>query len=168
MRVVVRSNADGLVKASGYTPLMFSVNTDGKYWVRILGYSDRTFEHWQDNPEGLQIPNLRPASLDNDTALTAVFDTGDAQRGFTSITYDGAGGQPDLTVNAVSLDGNRTLHMWTIIDPLSSGSSGTTYKVYASNYQDRVFDHWDDGSTDRIRTLTISADTAMPAVYRTD
>ena len=58
--------------------------------------------------------------------------------------------------------------MWTIIDPLSSDSSGTTYKVYASNHQDRVFDHWDDGSTDRIRTLTISADTAMTAFYRTD
>jgi hypothetical protein len=42
-----------------------------------------------------------------------------------------------------------------------------TYKVYASNYLDRVFDHWDDGSTDRIRMLTISADTAMTAFYMT-
>jgi len=70
-------------------------------------------------------------------------------------------------VNAVSLDGNRALHMWTIIDPLSSDSSGTTYNVYASNYQDRIFDHGGDGSTDRIRMLTISADAAMTAFYRT-
>lgn len=59
--------------------------------------------------------------------------------------------------------------MWTIIDPQPADSSGTTYKVYASNYQNLVFDHWsDNGSTDRIRTITIGEAATITAYYKTD
>jgi hypothetical protein len=54
-----------------------------------------------------------------------------------------------------------------LIFPQSSDASSTTYKVYASNYKDRVFDHWEDGSKDRIRTLTIGEATTITAYYRT-
>ena len=59
--------------------------------------------------------------------------------------------------------------MWTVIDPQSRGASWTmTYKVYADNYQSTVLDHWsDDGSTDRIRTVTITNATMITAYYRT-
>ena len=83
------------------------------------------------------------------------------------MTYKHAAGQPALTVNAEPLDGSRTLHMWMIIDPQSADSSGATYKVYPSNCQDRTFDHWSDGSKDRIRTLTIGEDATIAAFYRT-
>lgn len=88
-------------------------------------------------------------------------------RGFTSLTHTGTEEQPGLIVNAVSLDGNKTLYMWTIIDPQASDASGTTYKVYASNYKDRMFDHWEDGSKDRIRELTIGEATTITAYYGT-
>ena len=57
--------------------------------------------------------------------------------------------------------------MWTIIDPQSSDANGTTYNVYATNgYQDRVFDHWEDGSTDRIRALTTAEAKTITAYYQ--
>jgi hypothetical protein len=98
--------------------------------------------------------------------ITATYDTGDSLRGFTSLTYTGTAEQPDLTVNAVTVHGNKTLHMWTVIDPQSTDPLTTTYKVYASNYKDLVFDHWNDGNADRIRTLTISENTTLTAYYK--
>jgi hypothetical protein len=56
--------------------------------------------------------------------------------------------------------------MYSIIDPQPSNSSETTYKVYAGNYQDKVFDRWEDGSTDSVRTLAISDDKTITAYYR--
>jgi hypothetical protein len=59
--------------------------------------------------------------------------------------------------------------MWTIISPHKSSEHGTaTYRVYATNgYQNLKFDHWaDNGSTDRIRTLTIEENTTITAYYR--
>jgi Asp-tRNA(Asn)/Glu-tRNA(Gln) amidotransferase A subunit family amidase len=95
--------------------------------------------------------------------------TGDKVRGFAPLTFTGTTEQqPDLTVKATTLDGSRSLRMWIVIDPQSSdASAGTTYKVYANNYRDRQFDHWEDGSTERIRILTIGTDTAITAFYRT-
>jgi hypothetical protein len=42
------------------------------------------------------------------------------------------------------------------------------YKVTVQDYLDRQFDHWEDGSTDRIRTLTIEEAAAITAYYNTD
>jgi hypothetical protein len=43
----------------------------------------------------------------------------------------------------------------------------TTYTVYISNYKDRVFDHWEDRSTSRVRTLTIEEAATITAYYKT-
>ena len=95
--------------------------------------------------------------------------TSDKLKGFASLTFTGTTEQPDLTVKAATLDGSKLLRMWIAIDPQSSDASAgtTTYKVHASDYRDRHFDHWEDGSTERIRSLTISTDTTITAFYRT-
>ena len=86
--------------------------------------------------------------------------------GFTPMAFTGThSAQYKITVaNHV---GSKMLHMWMIIDPQSTGPSGTIYKLYASNYKDRVFDHWSDGSADRVRMLTINEATTITAYYRT-
>ncbi len=159
----------GTLLDSGFTPFTFMGTSGEEYGVTVRNYDGNIFQHWQDDADGETISdNSRVLTLTSDTTLTAVFDTGDSIRGFTSLTHVGTEEQPSLTVNAVSIDGSDTLHMWTIIDPQSTDESGTTYIVYMHNYMDRVFDHWEDGSTDRIRTLTISEDTTITAYYNTD
>lgn len=162
--VVVRS-ADGTVLKTGFTPLSF-IGTFGTTLgstlkVSVANYDGKAFDHWEDgSPE-----QTRTVVLTNDTSLTAVYDTGDSLRGFAPLTHTGTQEQPDLTVNATSL-GGEALNMWMVIDPQSTNSSGTTYTVYATDrYQNRLFDHWDDGSPNRIRTLTISEDTQIVAYY---
>ena len=154
---------DGTLVESGFTPLTFAGSSGTSYRVTVADYDGRVFQHWEDD----SITRARTITLASDTTMTASFDIGDSIRGFTSLTYTGTEEQPDLTVNAMTLDGSRSLRMWTIIDPQSADESGTTYKVYASNYKDRVFDHWEDGSTDRIRTLTVEEATTITAYYQT-
>ena len=57
--------------------------------------------------------------------------------------------------------------MWTRIQSLGTSESDTTYAVTVSDYSSRYFDHWEDGSTDRTRVLTIGEDKEITAFYRT-
>jgi dipeptidyl aminopeptidase/acylaminoacyl peptidase len=164
----IRNATNGMVIDTGFTPLTFIGDSSSEYKVSVANYDGRIFSSWKD--DAAITSNSRVISLASDIELTATFDLGDSLRGFTSFTYAGTEEQQhDLTVNAFSLDDNRTLHMWTIVDPQSSDALAgtTTYKVYASNYKDRVFDHWEDGSTDRIRTVTIDGATTITAYYKT-
>ena len=157
-------NIDGTLLKSGFTPLEFSGESGTAYKVTVASFDGRIFHHWQDDSS---TSKSRTVNLTEDANLVAVYDAGDSLRGYTSLTYTGTEEQPDLTVNALSLDGSKSLHMWTIIDPQSSDGSETAYAIYVSNYKDRVFDHWEDGSTDRTRTLTIDEATTITAYYQT-
>ena len=48
-----------------------------------------------------------------------------------------------------------------------AGNAGATYAVTAYDYGNAVFDHWDDGSTGRTRTVSLNADMTMTAYYKT-
>lgn len=162
MWTVIRSAANNTIVGTGFTPLAFTGNADTEYKVSVANYDGRMFHHWGDN----STDRTYAINLTANATIAAHYDTGDSFRGFTSLTYTGTEEQPDLTVNALTVGGNKTLHMWTIIDPQSTDASGTTYKLYASNYKDRVFDRWSDGSTDRVRSVTIGESATVTAYYQ--
>jgi plastocyanin len=157
--------ADGMYIGSGYSPLSFPGVSGDTYLVTVSDYDGMKFKQWEnnstDNPRTITL-----ASGTNATEMTAQYDTGRSLRGVTPLTYTGEGdGLPDLAVKAVG--GNETLHIWTHIDPQSGNSTAeATYKVYAGNFENNVFDYWSDGSRDRARTLTISEDTTITAYYK--
>ena len=81
-----------------------------------------------------------------------------------------------VSVKAASLSGS-TLSMWTIITKGSSTTTGftplsftadmsLTNKVTVADYGSYVFDHWENGRTNRARTIA-QGDTALTAYYRT-
>jgi hypothetical protein len=164
--MVVRSFINSEIVAKGFTPLNFVGLSNTTYTITESQYGGKVFDHWEQDGI-IKDDSDRLIRLSSDTTFTVVYDTSRSIRGFTSLTYTGAQEEPDLTVQAQSVDGSKTLHMWTIIDPQSSNDTSTTYKVYASNYKDRVFDHWEDGSTSRTRTLTIEEATTITAYYQT-
>ena len=166
---VIRAASDGTIVKTGFTPLSFTGNSETEYKVSVANYDGKIFQHWDNaNTSNVRTINLAASG----TAIKATYDTGDSLKGFAPLTFTGTTEQPDLTVNALSMDGNNnTLHMWTVIDPQSSDASSpgaTTYRVYATNgYQNYAFDHWgDDGSTDRFRTLAIDKATTLTAFYK--
>lgn len=158
--------ADGMYIGSGYSPLSFPGVSGDAYVVTVSDYDGMKFKQWETN----STDNPRTITLASDgtnaTEVTAQYDTGKSLRGVTPLTYTGEeDGLPDLTVEAMG--GNETLHIWTHIDPQPGNSTiEATYKVYAGNFENHVFDHWSDGSRDRTRTLTISEDTTVTANYK--
>lgn len=58
-----------------------------------------------------------------------------------------------------------------MIQPTESDESAATpagqqsYRVYAHNYQDLIFDHWEDGSTTMVRDITIGENTTITVYY---
>lgn len=170
----IRSSDDNnTILKTGFTPLEFEGTVGTAYKVTVSNFDGKTFHHWQDNNSTEPTRTVTLAAK-NTTTLTAVYDLGEALRGFTPLTYNGTDDQlPSLTVNATTLDG-KSLSMWTIIDPQNvtneddggDGEKTATYRVYAGDYDDIVFDHWeDDGSTDMVRTITIAEPTTITALY---
>ena len=152
---------------SGYGEIEFAAEAGKEYRVTVANYDGHTFDHWTDNGSTLKNRIVKVKAYS--TQLLAVYNATISFGGFTPLKYAGTQTQPILSINATSLDGTKTLHMWTIIAPMTTNAiAGTTYRVYATNgYQNIVFDHWsDNGSTDRIRTITIGEPTTLTAYYR--
>ena len=47
------------------------------------------------------------------------------------------------------------------------GDEGSTYTVTVADFEDREFERWDDGPTDREREVTLGNDTTITAHYQT-
>ncbi len=85
-----------------------------------------------------------------------------------------------LTINSQNASGQPLTGMWTTLaqngQVVATGftpaqftlSSGQQYVATVSSYGSLVFDHWaDNGSTNPARTVSITQDTTLTAVYRT-
>lgn len=163
-------DGSGNVLETGFTPVTFSVQAGQQYSVGMGDFEDFEFDHWKDNDSTANPRSVIPES--GTTTLTAVY-------------VDVSSPPPDahtLTVNALSLDGSTELHMWTEVTeeqgtsstqtgftPMSiEADSGTTLEVTVHDYQDIQFSHWENSSTDRTRTVTISDEDAdITAFYTT-
>ncbi|HKC78686.1 MAG TPA: fibronectin type III domain-containing protein, partial [Nitrosopumilaceae archaeon] len=88
-----------------------------------------------------------------------------------------SGSTVSLTVKSIGLTGNTITGLWTTL--ISGGktiqtgyttktftvTTGNQYTVYVANYQNYVFDHWDDGSTNSNRTITPTQAATLTAYY---
>ena len=95
-------------------------------------------------------------------------------------TTTSAGGSSSVTVNSVDLSGNVISGMWTTWNqngavlntgytPMTfTGTTGGTYDVTVANYGNTVFCHWQDGTTNPDRTLTLSGNLVLTAYYSTN
>jgi hypothetical protein len=179
----ILSAADGTVLKRGFTPMNFTGNVGTTYAISVANYLARDFNHWENNNNNTDRTRKIDLSSAGSVAVTAFYDTSSSKSGYTQLTYHASSEKPALTVNAVFLGGssggnnNEPLHMWTIIKlhHMSGPAAGSndnnnkknaTYTVAASDYGNKVFDHWEDGSTHRMRTLDISKDTTITAYYK--
>lgn len=176
MWVSIRT-AGGVYIGSGYTPITYPGIAGETVVVTVQDYDGVVFRQWEDGSTNSSRTVTLPATGANSSQITALYDAGNSIRGPASLTYEGAEGRPSLTVHAVQ--GNETLNIWTIIEPqqqqadneTSATANTTTFKVYAGNFRDHVFDRWGDdddgGGNDRVRTLTIGENTTITAHYKT-
>lgn len=131
--------------------------------------------------------NVAPAFLAASAALVLLV-PGAVLQGFFGPLIGVAEAEPqgNLVVNRQTLEG-KNLNMWITVKPADGGESlkaswrtpwefagaaGTTYTVRAHNWSEEglYFSHWDDGSTNRDRRVTLSADatTTLTAYYKVE
>jgi len=164
MYTVIRSSGGSILK-TGFTPLTFTGDGGSSYSVTVSDYGQRTFDHWGDGSTS----RTRTITLNQDMTANAYFKTGST----TTTQYA-------LTVRSVDLSGSTITGLYTTIrsssgttlrtgyTPLTyTGTSGATYSVTISDYDDSIFDHWNNGSTARTRTITLSQATTITAYFET-
>lgn len=90
-------------------------------------------------------------------------------------------GGTGLTVSSTNLSGDTITGMFTTVSssngtvlqegytPLTfTGDERSAYTVTVADFGSREFDHWDDESTNRTRTITLDQDTTITAHYDTN
>jgi hypothetical protein len=145
-----------LVK-SGYTTLTYTANANNQYNVCVADYQNYIFDHWEDSSTN----NCRQITPAQNTTLTAHYD-------IHSI----------LTVDSAELNGNAIPGIWTEI--YSNGSLAETgftpqsyllssslqYVVCVGDYQNYIFDHWEDTSINRCRMIdNLDSNLTITAYY---
>ena len=152
----------GAAVKSGYTPLTFTAQAGSTYEVSVSNYKNNVFAQWDDG----STKSTRQVTASSDATLTAKYSTGSATPQDAS-----------LSVSSIDLGGNAFTGMWTVISKDGTvlktgytlisfrGQVGTEYTVSVSDYQNNVFDHWEDGSKSRSRTVVMPADGLSMAAY---
>lgn len=164
----------GNLISSGFTPASFTIGDGQTYTVSVSDYGSHYFDHWQDTGDTSRSRSVTTSGGEFVT-YTAVYRD-------TPLPPPPAG-QYALAVSSVDMSGNPLTGLYTTLSQdgsvVSSGfttvsfnlNGGQTYQIAVSNYNNIVFDHWqDDGSTSNIRTVTMDAGSlsSLVAVYRTD
>ncbi len=95
----------------------------------------------------------------------------------TASSTTSAGASSSVSVSSVDLWGNSVAGMWTTWNQNGTtlatgytpttftGATGSTYDLTVANYGSYVFCHWQDGSTNWDRVLTLGGNVALTAYY---
>src|SRR5689334_9969951 len=98
----------------------------------------------------------------------------------TTLAVVSSSGTVSITVNSANLAGVSFTGMWVELHAsngttLATGytpitfkvASGNAYTVVSSNYQNYVFNHWNDGTTTTSKTITPTQNTSLTEFYST-
>ena len=165
----------GTILQEGYTPLNFTALEGTNYTVIIRDYRNSTFSHWEDGSTG----RVRTVALSDDTTITAHYRTINGTSGTGGVAPDTPAITYELTVDSADLEGNILGGHHVIIESSDDGTvmhegdtplnytsaDGNSYTIIPQDTEEMVFNHWEDGSTVRDRTIVIDSDTALIAHY---
>jgi hypothetical protein len=153
---------DGSTVKTGYTPLTYTAQAGSTYEVSVANYKNYVFDHWESGSKS----STRQVTMNADTTLTAYYNTG------SSTTPS----KVTITIKSVGLDGSPITGLWTVISgagsatgftPLSyTANAGSQYTITMGEWQNFKFDHWDNGSTSKSRTVTPNGNIVLTAYYR--
>jgi hypothetical protein len=160
---------------SGFTPLSFNAQQGSTYQVTVANYKNSIFNHWEDGSTS----SSRTITATQPTTLTAYYSTGSTSSPSPSPTPTPTPTTASLTINTQDSAGNAMTGYYTTLsqngNTVSTAfspatftlNSGQSYTVEVQDYGNYAFDHWlDTGSTTRDRTVSISSNTQLTAVYK--
>lgn len=152
----------GRTVETGFTPLRFSGEPEQQYSVHLSDWQYRTFDKWNDDGRS----NPHTFTYTGESYLAAYYK-------YESPTE----AHDTLTINTYDDEG-RIITMWTTVrsgdsaltegyTPLSVPvTRGQTYTVSVADWENVVFDRWEDGSQSRRINITIDeAHESLTAYY---
>jgi len=163
----VLSQASNTVEV-GFSPAIFTLNTQQVYSVQVQNFADYVFDYWEDTGS---TANTRNVVIESDTQFSAVYRN-------ISTPSPMSSGNSQLVVRTIDSSGEMLGYFTVLsqggaaIDTGFSPSSfslndGQNYDIRVGNFGDLVFDHWQDsGSTLNERNISITSYTEITAVYR--
>jgi hypothetical protein len=168
---------NGNVIATGFSPITFNLASGASYTISVGDYNDIAFHHWDND----STTRARAISITSTTAVTAYYTSNSHPLPPADDPDDPEpeppSGNVQLTVNTQYANGNTLSGMWTVMSQggttIATGFSpvtftlqaGTQYTVSVGDYQDTIFYQWDNDSTTRARTISISSATTITALY---
>ena len=174
----ILSDDNGNAIETGFTPATFDLAAGQAYTVQVQDYGSYYFNYWQDNSDADRARTF--TATDSAQTLTAVYSTSPSAAppeennndeeqppqptsGTISVTtVDSSGSQIYGYYTILSQNGNV---MQTAFSPAEFTVDGDqTYQVEVSDYGSYAFDHWSDGSYDRLHGA--EAGDTLVAVYR--
>ncbi|MEO9296312.1 MAG: spherulation-specific family 4 protein [Nitrososphaera sp.] len=169
MGVTVSSGGSGMPGQTSFTPFSFDA-TDGNnniYTVTAAtGFGDLVFDHWENGSTN----SSRQVTVQGNNAYLAAY-----------YRYEKNSSLASLTVDSYTLDGTEVRGLWSAVSSPGGSSAGgytpfthmvnasstTSYIISAQDSGIYAFDHWQDGTTNRTRTIVPSSDVTQSAYYRT-
>jgi spherulation-specific family 4 protein/chitobiase/beta-hexosaminidase-like protein/Big-like domain-containing protein len=153
---------------AGNTPVSYSATSGTTYTVgtsleEILQGVSYTFDHWE-NGSTSRTRNVTPTSSTTD--VTAFYKANTA--GWATVTVNSAhlSGQPLSGISVTITPSIRNIASGDT--PLAyTLASDTSYTLTPQDYGSYVFDHWENGSTARIRSFTPTDPMNLVAYFRT-
>ena len=159
-------DSNGELIKSGVTPLNFTAKDDISYFISLQDYNNLVFDHWEDGSKN----RTRAISLDR----------GNNEYPAAYYKFVENSAFAELTVDSYSLTNSEIRGLSATISDsagvvkVSEGTpltyrvkSGTISMVTAQDYKMYVFDHWENGSKNRTRTVNSTGDLAISAYYST-
>ena len=160
---------NGAATKTGYTPATFTLNTGQSYTVEVQDYGSYHFAYWLDTGS-----NNRDRAVSASTSpkvLTAVY---------CNSACSPPSGQSLISVSTVNsagaaINGYYTT-LWQKGAQLKSCYSpcgftvgnGQTYQISVADYGSESFNHWNDGTTNRLHTVNVPSSTTtlrLTAIY---
>ena len=166
---------NGAIVKTGFTVATFTVNNAESFVVSVSDYGQYVFDHWKDTSSKVRDRNI---SISSNTQIVAVYRNikGDPTPPPTPTPVPT--GQSSLIVTTFDATKQIKGYYTTLSKDgkvVSTGFSPARFKVFnsqtyvvsVSDYGSYVFDHWQDtGSKTRDRSISISSNAQIAAVYR--
>jgi hypothetical protein len=175
----------GSTVASGFTPLTFQGNPGTSYSVIAHDSttdSDKLFDHWDDgSKDKVKVVKLKK----NTTTRLVAYYSDNASFSQPPVptspsTYNLVIGSSDMAENAMTgyrvsvrqSDGVTSSFEEKTTPFTVTGAAGSSYVLEPAdgseenNNSNMVFDHWEDGSTQRARTIILDSNLSLTVYYR--
>ena len=153
-------DSNGSTIKSGFTPLTYIGSTGGTYVVTAHDYGTVVFDHWDDGSTSA----TRQITLNSDETITAYYRTPQATWTLTVGSQDSAGNVIS-GYSATLFDSSGRAVAGGFTPATFTLNTGQQYSVGMGDFGTYTFDRWSDESTANPRSISITANTQLTAIY---